>query len=108
MALYLRIKASKLKSNNMKKLTREQMKSFAGGVGGTGTGTGGTGTSGGTGTGGTGEVVCLFISSTCGNLCYDVNTAPYYYKSCAAAFSGPPGFNPSCHYTYQTVTSCGA
>ena len=78
----------------MKKLTRDEMKAVNAGSGGGGGG---------------GQVVCIFHATnpSCDKLCYDVDTPPYYYTSCAAAFSGPPGFSPSCgYYGYTQVTQC--
>jgi hypothetical protein len=77
----------------MKKLTREEMKAVNAGTGGGGGG---------------GEVVCNFLThnAACGDLCYDVNSYPAYYQSCAAAWANN-GFNPSCqYYGYVQVTQC--
>jgi len=77
----------------MKKLTRDEMKAVKAGTGGGGGG---------------GEVVCIFHATNpaCDGLCYDVDTTPQFYTSCAAAWANN-GFAPSCgYYGYTQVTNC--
>jgi len=82
----------------MKKLTREELKGVIAGAGSPG-GPGGPGGSGGGG-GGNPNTICLFKSTICGNLCYDLGNT----DTCASQL---PGFQPYCHYTAQQVQSCG-
>lgn len=83
----------------MKRLDRKEMKEIVAGSltppGGGDPPPGG----GGSGGGSNPNTICLFKSTTCGNLCYDLGST----ATCASQL---PGFLPSCHYTAQQVQSC--